>query len=181
MKSMPTTTPVPTAIPARWARYYQHLQTLHEQILGNSRRNAEAALQPLESHSMDMADSATDEFDHNLALGLLSHQQDALQEIRCALRRIHEGRYGICEESGRPIAEERLEALPWTRYTREAAEKLEREGFSQRSRLGVVQPLRGFMVEPNQDEAEAEEELQPFEPTPARRKVEAVATERLAA
>jgi DnaK suppressor protein len=31
-----------------------------------------------------------------------------------ALRRIDDGSYGMCGSCGQPIAEERLEALPWT-------------------------------------------------------------------
>ena len=44
-----------------------------------------------------------------------------LAEIDAALERIRTGRYGICERTGRTISWERLRALPWTRYAKEAA------------------------------------------------------------
>lgn len=47
-------------------------------------------------------------------------------EVEAALARIEVGTYGRCEVSGEPIAEARLRAVPWTRYTREVAERLER-------------------------------------------------------
>jgi len=51
-----------------------------------------------------------------------------LIEVDAALRRLQQGTYGICERTGMPIPLERLRALPWTRFTREAAEQMELEG-----------------------------------------------------
>lgn len=39
------------------------------------------------------------------------------------------GTYGICEESGEAIPAARLKAVPWTRFTREVEERLEKKGF----------------------------------------------------
>jgi DnaK suppressor protein len=39
--------------------------------------------------------------------------KNEIREIRLALQRIERGDYGKCESCGRPIAAERLEALPW--------------------------------------------------------------------
>ena len=74
------------------------------------------------------ADSATDEFDHDLALTRLSVEQDALYEINVALNRILNRSYGVCEETGRVIPSARLKAIPWTRFTREVEERLEQDG-----------------------------------------------------
>lgn len=62
------------------------------------------------------SDDRTDDFDREFALNVAGSQQDALFEIDEALRRIVEGRYGICEISGKPIEKERLKALPYARY-----------------------------------------------------------------
>ena len=40
----------------------------------------------------------------------LMHQ---IAAVDAALARVADGTYGICEVCGRPIAEERLEAIPW--------------------------------------------------------------------
>jgi RNA polymerase-binding transcription factor DksA len=74
---------------------------------------------------MHIADAATDTFDRDLVLGLVSFEQDALYEIEAALKRIEAGTYGICGLTGRPIPWERLEANPWARFSVEAQEKLE--------------------------------------------------------
>jgi RNA polymerase-binding transcription factor DksA len=53
------------------------------------------------------------------------YEQDALYEIDSALKRIEDGTYGICGLTGRPIPWERLEAIPWARFSFEAQAKLE--------------------------------------------------------
>ncbi len=43
-------------------------------------------------------------------------QWNVLQQVQEALERIDNGTYGKCAVDGRPIAEKRLRAIPWTRY-----------------------------------------------------------------
>ncbi len=57
------------------------------------------------------ADQDVEGLDVEVAIG---HSQDeALEAIRLALRRIDEGTYGQCEKCGGPIGEQRLSALPY--------------------------------------------------------------------
>jgi RNA polymerase-binding transcription factor DksA len=76
---------------------------------------------------MHLADAGSDAYDCDFALNLLSHAQDGLYEIDQALRRIESGTYGICEMSGQPIPHERLEAIPWARFTVECQSQIEKE------------------------------------------------------
>jgi len=46
-------------------------------------------------------------------LALSAQAQQAVDEIDAALKRIDDGVYGVCVESGKPIPKERLEAIPW--------------------------------------------------------------------
>ena len=48
-------------------------------------------------------------------LALAAQAMDMIDEIDHALTKFDEGTYGICEVSGEPIPEERLEAIPWAR------------------------------------------------------------------
>jgi RNA polymerase-binding transcription factor DksA len=91
---------------------------------------------------MDEADSATDEFDHDLALSQLSTERDALDEVNEALRRIAAGTYGICEESGQAIPAARLRAVPWTRFTREVEERMEQKGLLRGARVSPARTVR---------------------------------------
>ena len=65
------------------------------------------------SADQHMADTATETFDRELDYTLEENSEHVLSEIDEALKRIDEGSFAICRRCGRPIAEERLEALPW--------------------------------------------------------------------
>ena len=82
---------------------------------------------------MHPADAGTDAYDRDFALNLLSHEHDALYEIDQALQRIHLGTYGICEGSGKPIPRERLQAIPFARFTVEVQSRIERENRARRT------------------------------------------------
>jgi RNA polymerase-binding protein DksA len=62
-----------------------------------------------------LGDTAGAVFDRELDEGLEESARDTLAEIDAALQRIEDGTYGICENCGKPIAPERLMAIPWTR------------------------------------------------------------------
>jgi len=76
---------------------------------------------------MHQADAGSDAYDRDFALSLLSQEQDALYEIEEALKRLDDGYYGVCEMSQQAIPVERLEAIPFARYTVDCQEQIERE------------------------------------------------------
>jgi RNA polymerase-binding transcription factor DksA len=129
-------------IPARWAWHYEALSFLREELIRERKARLSEVAQPIEPHSMNLADSATDEFDHEIALSRLSIDQDALYEVEAAMKRILDGTYGVCEQTDEPIPAARLKALPWTRFRKEVATRLERTGVIARARLGALRSLR---------------------------------------
>src|SRR5262245_60987961 len=78
----------PARINPRWRRHYRHLLELRDQLLGERAELARESSAEAISYSMHMADAATDTFDRDFALGLLSANQDALYEIEQAIKRI---------------------------------------------------------------------------------------------
>ena len=60
-----------------------------------------------------IADSATETFMRELDEGLEENADHLLGEIDAALARIEDGTYGSCSRCGKPIAAERLEAVPY--------------------------------------------------------------------
>jgi RNA polymerase-binding protein DksA len=62
-----------------------------------------------------LADTATAMYDRELDEGLEEGAQQTVAEIDAALQRIEDGTYGVCEVCGKPIAPERLAAIPWAR------------------------------------------------------------------
>lgn len=131
-------------VPSKWARHYSRLLALRADFEAEYRDHLLATRQPLEPYSLDMADAATDEFDHDLALCVLSAEQNALYEIDEALKRIRTGSYGVCELSGKPIPQARLDALPWTRFAGEVERQLEMEGAASRPHLGELRSVTGL-------------------------------------
>lgn len=130
------------AIDPKWAWHYRALVGLRERLLKERADHRQAAAEVLEPHSMDIADTATDELDHDLVLSQLSAEQDALYEIDEALKRILSGTYGTCEETGKPIPAERLRAIPWTRFSKDVEARLEKEGMVGHAHLGQVASVR---------------------------------------
>jgi len=144
-------------VKAEWAKFYQHLLELREQLLRQMNGLAKESAQEMAGYSLHMADSGTDNFDRDFALSLLSSDQDAIYEIEEALKRIEKNTYGICELTGKPIPKTRLEAIPWTRFTVQAQAQLEREGALRQRRLGAlgtVDAVGVTEVEVEEDEAE---------------------------
>jgi RNA polymerase-binding protein DksA len=72
------------------------------------------------------ADTATETFDRELAVTLVDNAESVLAAIEQALARIEEGTYGICVNCGKPIAPERLEALPYAELCIDCKRELER-------------------------------------------------------
>lgn len=73
-----------------------------------------------------MADVGSDVYDQDLRLGMAASERQRILEIDDALVRIAKKNYGICQSTGEPIPLPRLRAKPWAKYTKEAAERVER-------------------------------------------------------
>jgi len=69
-------------------------------------------LSALDQHQ---ADIGTETFEREKDFSILERVEAELNDVEHALRRIDDGTYGTCEACGRPIEEERLEAVPAAR------------------------------------------------------------------
>lgn len=74
----------------------------------------------------DIADRASEETDRALELRTRDRQRKLIAKIDQALRRIDEGEYGYCEDTGEPISLKRLDARPIATLSLEAQERHER-------------------------------------------------------
>jgi RNA polymerase-binding transcription factor DksA len=72
------------------------------------------------------AELGTETFERERDLTALMMVEAELEDIQRALRKIEQSTYGVCEECGKPIADERLEAKPWARYCIVHQEQMER-------------------------------------------------------
>ena len=70
----------------------------------------------------DITDRATEEIERSFELRTRERERKLINKIEAALRRIKEGSYGYCEETGEPIEIKRLEARPVATLSLEAQE-----------------------------------------------------------
>jgi len=132
-------------VPDKYRRYYRLLLELRHHVLVQLGEHTEETLLKsskddsgdLSGYGQHMADAGTDTFDRDFALSLVSGEQEALAEIEAAIKRVHDGTYGICESTQKPIAKERLLAVPFTRYSAEAKKEVERHSHRAIQRGGL--------------------------------------------
>ena len=113
--------------------YRDLLVSLRSRLNGDVSHLADEALRAtggeasgsLSNAPLHMADLGTDNFEQEFTLSLLQNQEQALDEIREALRRIERGTFGQCEECHQPVPKARLQALPYTRHCVACARKLQ--------------------------------------------------------
>ncbi|MFO1446604.1 MAG: TraR/DksA C4-type zinc finger protein [Opitutaceae bacterium] len=134
-----------SVVPEKFRRYFRLLMDLRNHVTGQLDQHTEDTLKrsskddagDLSSYGQHMADAGTDTFDRDFALSLVSSEQEALSEIEAAIQRIRAGTYGICEITQKPIAKERLLAVPFTRYSAEAQKEIERNRYRTRTGAGL--------------------------------------------
>ena len=149
----------PPTIPRKWQSHYQKLIEARERLTRDRAQLMEAANEEKQTVLRDhIADAGTDSYDRDFALSIASSEQDALFEIEEALSRIKTSRYGICETTGKPIPADRLEAIPWTRFSAEAERELENNNAVRGTKLGEIQDLpRASRTDSEDEEPETDQ------------------------
>ncbi len=74
----------------------------------------------------DIYDIASSERERELTLMLGDRDRKKIQQVYRALEWLDEDEYGLCEECGEPIGDNRMRALPFTRVCVECKSKLEK-------------------------------------------------------
>ena len=110
----------------RQREYFRRkLENWKDEILRESRETLENLQEESQNHP-DMADRASSESDRALELRTRDRQRKLISKIDAALKRIEDGTYGYCEETGDPIGLARLDARPIATLSLEAQEMHER-------------------------------------------------------
>ena len=130
-------------IPTKWKKYYKLLLELRDHVKEElALHTSETLKQSSKDNSGDLsgygshqADAGTETFDRDFALGILSNEQDALNEIEEAIYRIKDGTYGVCEETGKPINKQRLTVVPFTRFSLEGQVAFEKNNRKRRNKV----------------------------------------------
>ena len=121
-------------VPEKFKRFHKLLVDLRSHLTEEIERHSEETLKrsakddagDLSAYGQHMADAGTDTLDRDFALSMVASEQEALS-----------GTYGICEITQKPIAKERLLAVPFTRYSAEAQKGIERNRLRSRTQAGL--------------------------------------------
>jgi RNA polymerase-binding protein DksA len=139
-----------TKVQARWARHYQRLCSERDKLLERDCSTTESFQPKLD----DLADAASQEAQRSLSLVTATATYDRIKEVLDAIRRIERGTYGICEITGEPISTERLNSVPWARYSIEGQQQMEQGGFGRKTALPLLQGLSHSETEETDEEDE---------------------------
>jgi DnaK suppressor protein len=102
-----------------------HRQRIERSLADLARTDDDSELSNLDQHP---ADQATELYEDELDEGLADRLRAELEAVERAELRLEEGRYGLSIESGEPIPDARLEAIPWAERTAQEQERYEHRG-----------------------------------------------------
>ena len=114
------------------AKAREQLLETKTRLLGEIDSESRAERESNKDEGMDSYDLASEERDREINFILSDRERVKLKQIDDALERLDDGAYGVCESCGLEIAEERLEAMPFSRLCRDCQQDQEREAKSQR-------------------------------------------------
>ena len=110
----------------RQLEYFRRKLNAWKDEIAREARETLVHLQAETENHPDIADRATSETDRSLELRTRDRQRKLISKIDDAMRRIEDGTYGYCEETGEPIGLARLDARPIATMSLEAQERHER-------------------------------------------------------
>ena len=110
----------------------EQLSEMKTKLLGELDSDLRAEREGNKDEGMDTYDLASEERDREINFILSDRERVKIKQIDDALGRLDDGTYGVCESCGLEIAEERLQALPFTRLCRDCQQEQEKEAKSQR-------------------------------------------------
>jgi len=128
---------------AQKKHYYDLLMKVRNEFMDQVKFHSDEALTSQKDSAGEragmathMADLGSDNFRHDLELGLLSEEVDVVEMIEDSLQKLETDEFGICADCGCEIALDRLEAKPYARFCTRCKTRHEarEEGTSRRSR-----------------------------------------------
>ncbi len=111
------------------AKMKEYFRQKLEQWKGELLKESSQTLNNLQTENEakpDMTDRASEEIDRTFELRTRDRERKLINKIDAALKRIEDGTYGYCEETGEPIGLKRLEARPVATLSIEAQEMHEK-------------------------------------------------------
>ena len=106
--------------------YKKKLVVRREELLKGIARTQQEGREADEDPTVDLADKAANSYTKEFLFGQTHNDRSLLQLVDDALARIKDGSFGECISCHEELQQERLEAVPWTRYCITCQEKKEK-------------------------------------------------------
>ena len=110
----------------------EQLTEMKTKLLSEIDTDLRAEREANKDEGLDTYDLASEERDREINFILSNRERVKIKQIDDALARLDESSYGVCDSCGLEIAEERLQAMPFTRLCRDCQQEQEKEAKSQR-------------------------------------------------
>lgn len=111
--------------PKRATEILQAERTRLQQALADLEPDADEELSHVDQH---VADEGTELFEEERDAGFAERLREELAAVERAEERLMLGTYGLSVESGEPIPDDRLEAIPWAERTVEEQARYDHGG-----------------------------------------------------
>ncbi len=121
-------------------RLQEIIDSSGEDQFGQAEQERSSDVLSPENHPSDQAQEL---FAREGEESVVEHARAELVEVEHALRKVDDGTYGLDEETGEPIPDERLEAVPATRYTVENQRRDEKRAGIPDERTTILDDLTG--------------------------------------
>lgn len=140
-------------IPAHWLSQYETLCSQRDDLLMRENLTTEEYSNPKLD---DLAEAGAEEAQRNISVLSTSATRERISEVVDAILRIERGSYGVCEITGESIEPDRLQAVPWTRYSLNGQIQLEQQGLGQRVAMAPLESLVESETSEERDSDESE-------------------------
>jgi DnaK suppressor protein len=118
---------------AELQEFKNRLTAMRARLVGDVNAMADSALNKtggeaggnLSNVPIHMADLGTDAYEQEFTISRIENEEELLESIEDALKRIESGEFGVCTECGAKIPKVRLNAIPHTPYCIKCAERNE--------------------------------------------------------
>ncbi len=107
-------------------KYRRLLEAKKNELSADLAKTRDAEEETTEESTQDIADKAVSSYTREFLYSLSDGDRTTLLQIDQALARIEEGTFGACSNCGLPMAEKRLNAVPWTPYCVDCQELAEK-------------------------------------------------------
>ena len=123
--------------PTQHEEFREALLSLRDKLMNEVMNIYSSSLSSTRSAGEELADVGSDNFIRETGLSVMSEEALKLKKIDDALKRIENGTYGLCLDTGKPIQEKRLKAIPYAKRCIEA-----QEDYEKKVAMGIIQKDR---------------------------------------